>query len=298
MSARRPHIDRRALFASGAAAALLAATGLSAQTAPQQGGRLRMALSGALRSDRFDTRDQQGLFMQVATVGAAFETLTEVAADGTLRGELATQWQGSADARVWEFRLRKDVIFHNGKTFTADDVVASFALHAETILSDIDRIETPGTHQLKITLSDADADFPYRLSGPQMVIYPSDNIQDAMAHGIGTGLYRMHRFLPGRQFVGHRVDGHYKDGQAGWFDSVELVSLPADTVRAEALRDHFVDAVDLTHSADLGVLKEITLLPEEHFMTCAVRNEIALPQSIGTRWPLDNLRAAERWWIT
>ncbi|MBT3467245.1 MAG: peptide ABC transporter substrate-binding protein, partial [Rhodobacteraceae bacterium] len=40
-------IDRRVLFTSGAAAALLAATGVSAQTTPHRGGRLRAALSGA-----------------------------------------------------------------------------------------------------------------------------------------------------------------------------------------------------------------------------------------------------------
>ena len=39
-------LDRRALFASGAAAALLAATGVSAS--PKRGGRLRAALSRAL----------------------------------------------------------------------------------------------------------------------------------------------------------------------------------------------------------------------------------------------------------
>ena len=44
-------IDRRLLFTSGAAAALLAATGVSAQAAPRRGGRLRAALSGASRAD-------------------------------------------------------------------------------------------------------------------------------------------------------------------------------------------------------------------------------------------------------
>ena len=102
---RARHIDRRALFASGAAAALLAASGVSAQSSPTRGGRLRAALSGAQRTDRFDSRQSQGLFMQVAMVGTVFDTLSEVAADGTLRGELATGWQGSPDARNWFLEL-------------------------------------------------------------------------------------------------------------------------------------------------------------------------------------------------
>ena len=52
-----------------------------------------------------------------------------------------------------------------------------------------------------------------------------------------------------------------------------------------------------THTADLGEVTGITTLPEEHFMTTAVDNCIALPGLIGSRWPLDNLRAAERWWM-
>lgn len=297
MKTRRSNIDRRALFASGAAAALLAATGLSARTTPVRGGHLRMALSGALRSDSFDARVAQGLFMQVAMVGTAFETLTEVAADGTLRGELATAWQGSTDALIWVFDLRQGAVFHNAKPFDAEDVVASFEIHADDLLSDIEQIKILDQHKIRITLSRPDAGFPYRLSNPQMVIYPAGQIAEAMSSGIGTGLYRAHRFIPGRQFVGERVAEHYKDTTAGWFDKIELVSLPADAVRAEALRDHFVDAVDLTHSVDLGGLTDITLLPEENFMTCAVRKELALPYNIGTRWPMDNLRAAQRWWI-
>ena len=83
-------LDRRALFASGAAAALLAATGVSAS--PKRGGRLRAALSRAL----FDQ----------ATNATLYENLTEISADGTVRGELATAWASENDARVWRFNLR------------------------------------------------------------------------------------------------------------------------------------------------------------------------------------------------
>ena len=38
---------------------------------------------------------------------------------------LATSWKPNADATVWTFQLRKGVKFHNGKTMTAKDVVAS-----------------------------------------------------------------------------------------------------------------------------------------------------------------------------
>lgn len=295
MTSRR-QIDRRALFASGAAAALLAATGVSAQANPARGGRLRAALSGAKRTDRFDSTVDQGLFMQVAMAGAVFDTLTEIAADGTLRGELATGWHGTPDATVWTMDLRAGVFFHDGAPFTSDDVLASFELHRDMVLSDVEEMSRLSAHRLQVVLSSGDSDFPYRLTDPRLVVYPAANMSAAMQDGIGTGLYRVRKFQPGRHMLARRVESHYKDGMSGWFDEIELVGLSADAVRAEALRENYVDVADLTHTADLGDLTRMTMLPQENFMTAVVDHGIAVPAQIGTKWPLDNLRAAERWW--
>ena len=56
-------LDRRRLLTSGAAAAVFAASGLSASALPKRGGLLRAALSGASRSDGWDARRHTGLFM-------------------------------------------------------------------------------------------------------------------------------------------------------------------------------------------------------------------------------------------
>lgn len=293
----RPHMDRRSLFASGAAAALLAATGISASAAAARGGRLRAALSGATRQDRFDGRLKQGLFMQVAMVGCVFDTLTEVAADGTLRGELATEWRGDAQARTWTFRLRGDAVFHNGKAFSASDAMASLELHRDDGLADIEHLDVLAADRLRVTLKTGDPDFPYRLTDPRFVMYPDDDVDAAIREGVGTGLYRVRDFQPGHHLRATRVASHYKDGQFGWFDDVELVALSSDAVRAEALRDHYVDLADLTHTADLPDLEGLKKLPQEGFMTAVVDKCIAVPAQVGARWPVDNLRAAERWWM-
>ena len=297
MSVQYHRLDRRALFASGAAAALLAATGVSAHTRPKSGGRLRMALSGAGRGDSFDSRAETGTFMQIASVGAVFDTLTEVASDGTLRGELATAWTGSPDARSWDFELRKGVVFHNAAPLTARDVVASLDLHRADHLSTVDRITAISDHRLRVNLGVPNPHFPYLLSSHRFIIFPADDLAAAMRDGIGTGLYRVRRFLPGRQFLGQRVEHHYKDGQAGWFDEVEIVSIPSASVRIEALLGHFVDVSEVSDPASFSGHRDISLLPTPTAMTQAVRRNIAMPVSVGIQAPLDNLRAAERWWI-
>lgn len=294
---RQSHMDRRALFATGAAAALLAATGVSAQASPVRQGRFRAALSGATRTDCFDTRQVSGLFMQVATAGAVFDTLTEVAADGTLHGELLTAWEGDAQGRVWTLSLRDGVDFHDGTRFSAQDVVASLDLHRATMLADVMRVRVIDALHVSVELRSGDPDFPYRLSDPRLVMYPALNTDVAMAQGIGTGLYQVQRFQPGRHFLGQRVSRHYKDGRAGWFETVELVALSSSAVRAEALRDSYVDAAELSDTADLADVSSMTLLPQTGAMTTAVSERVIVPHHTGSRWPLDNLRAAERWWM-
>jgi len=272
---RKP-LDRRALFASGAAAALLAAAGVRAGPMPQRGGKLRLAVSGAARSDSW--AQGNGLFMQVARQGLVFETLTEVAADGTLRGELATEWTSSNDARVWTFDLRHDVSFHDGRLFTAADVVHSLAALGDVRALSKDRVQ--------ITLTVSDPALPFTLSAADYVIR-SANAPDA---GVGTGLYRVHRFTAGQQILAHRVENHWKDGQAGWFDTVELVSIPSDVVRAQALSESLVDAIDISQPQVLAGFKDIVVTDGQ-----AVSRSVAMPSTIG-RGVFDDLRAAQRWW--
>ncbi|MFT4700165.1 MAG: peptide/nickel transport system substrate-binding protein, partial [Yoonia sp.] len=97
-------ISRRSLLKTGAAAGVLGLTGmpLRAQT---RGGKLTAGLSGANTSDSWDSRTHSDIFMIAAAQGSVFDALTEVAADGSLKGELAESWE-SSDAKTWVFNLR------------------------------------------------------------------------------------------------------------------------------------------------------------------------------------------------
>lgn len=271
-------IDRRALFSSGAAAALLAATGLSA--APQRGGLLRAALSGAKRTDTWDA-PPDGLFMQAISQGAVFENLTEIAADGTLRAELATSWEANDNATIWRFHLRENVAFHDGSTLGLADVVDSLTRAGLTA----ERFDGA----VAVRLPNADPNLPYRLAAPEFVIKPFG--ADLRAKGIGSGLYRTHKFDPGRHFIGERVAEHWKDGQAGWFDRVEFVHIASDEVRAQALREGLVDVADI---ADLP-FGPFRGLPSEANTTLVASRDLIVPGVVGGVWPLDNFRMTERW---
>lgn len=245
-------LTRRGLLRTGAAAGILAASGLPLQAQMKRGGRLRAGLAGANTSDSWDSRTHSDNFMQNAGNGAVFDSLTEVSADGTLVGELAESWEATPDAKTWTFNLRQGVTFHNGKPFGADDVIESLQMHvsedsksaAKPIIAAIVEMKKLTDHQVQFTLDKGNADLPYLLSDYHLNIFPAGQIEEAIAKGIGTGLYQVVSFDPGVRFVGKRVDSHYKDGKAGWFDEIEFIAINDSTARMNALMTGQVDAIN------------------------------------------------------
>jgi len=276
-------LDRRALFTSGAAAALLSATGVSLNAAQKPGGRLRLAVA----------RDDGGL-MRVAR-GAVYETLTEIAPDGVLRGELAVSWQGDADARGWVFDLRDGVEFHDGTALGAQDVVASIRAHG-ALPGKIASIEATGRLQIRLELKQGNPDLPFLLADPALIIAPGGQVDVPLSAAIGTGLYRVTRARQGRHFLGHRVGRHQKDGLAGWADSVEVIAIPDARIRAEALRDGFVDVAALPKPAGLLGRGDFFYYPSAQDMALAAHHGVGVPARIGTQGALDDGRIAARWW--
>ena len=55
-----------------------------------------------------------------------YDGLIRQEADGSLVPALAESWEYSEDNTEITFKLREDVVFHNGDPMTADDVVFSF----------------------------------------------------------------------------------------------------------------------------------------------------------------------------
>ncbi len=245
-------ISRRGLLKTGAAAGVLAASGLPLHAQAKRGGRLRAGLSGANTSDSWDGRTHSDLFMIAAAQGTVFDSLTEVAADGSLKGELAENWEASTDAKTWTFNLRSGVTFHNGKAFGADDVIASLQMHvaegaksaAKPIVEAITEMKKTGDLQVQFTLAAGNADFPYLMSDYHLLIYPAGQIEEAIAKGIGTGLYAVDSFEPGVRMVAKRVDSHYKGDNAGYFDEVEYIAINDNTARMNALLTGQVDAIN------------------------------------------------------
>lgn len=281
-------LDRRALFATGAAAALLAATGASLAGQPRRGGTLRLAVP----------RDGD-LLSRVARAALGAQ-LTEVAPDGVLRGELATGWHSDDTARLWRVELRPDVRFHDGRPMVGADVLASLEAHLTTgdlrldALRDL-RLSDEGA--VLFVLEEPDPHLPYRLADAGLVIAPEGAVHNPLAAQVGAGLYRTEQAQDARYFKARRVEAHFRDGQAGWFDALDFIVIPDAAVRAEALRDAYVDVAALPLSRDLSGRGTFQYHPSEGDMALAAGAHVALPARISGRAPLDDHRIAERWWM-
>ena len=111
-----------------------------------------------------------------------YEGLVKVNRNGTFVPGLATAWTVSPDGKVYTFRLRKGVTFHNGEPFNA--TVAKWNLErnaAETtknahpeFFRGIEKIETPDDNTLVLTLKDVDALFIAHMAEGDAIIELSD----------------------------------------------------------------------------------------------------------------------------
>ena len=165
---------------------------------PQKGGTLKAGLAHGSTTDSLDPATYENGFT-IAMDYSLFNHLTEVDVDGQLIPELAESWEASDDASQWTFKLRKGVEFHNGKTLTADDVVASINHHrgedtksaAAKIVAPITDVKSDGADTVVFKLESGNADFPFIVSDYHLAICPGQGRQGIdWQSGIGTGGYK------------------------------------------------------------------------------------------------------------
>jgi len=139
---------------------------------------------------------------RVAMVSALYEALVTRDGPGTYSPLLAEAWRTDREARIWEFRLRRGVIFHDGHELRAGDVTASLervrspsvggswgtqGVYASYIGGA--KLEAPGVDRVRITLREPMADLLDLLS--EMPIVPEQALDDLPGEHVGSGPYAL-----------------------------------------------------------------------------------------------------------
>ncbi|MGE4248370.1 MAG: ABC transporter substrate-binding protein [Parvibaculaceae bacterium] len=214
------------------------------------GGRFRVAIGQAHTSDNLDPSRVATNF-QINIQYALRNYLVEVNSRNELVGELAESWEPSADGKLWSFRIRKGVEFHNGKPLTPQDVAASIEFHrseqstsgAKALLKPIDRIAADGD-RVNFHLAETIADFAYYLFHFQLSILPADGDGKVdWESGVGTGGYVLQAFQPGINLRAKKNPNYWK-ANAAHFDEIELIAMPDVSARTNALTSGEIDAMD------------------------------------------------------
>jgi peptide/nickel transport system substrate-binding protein len=265
-------LDRREFVKRAGALGLAApfATSFLSQSVhaatPKKGGKFIQGLGFGSTTDSLDPGTHENSFT-TSVVYAYANHLTEVDNSGQLVPELAESYEASADAKTWTFKLRQGVEFHNGKTMTADDVIASLNFHrgddtksaGKSLLAPIESMTKKGKYEIEFKLKASNADFPFIVSDYHLPILPElDGAMDWQA-GHGTGGYTIENFEPGVRATFKRNPNYFKTGKAH-FDEVELLSLLDTTARQNAIMNGEVDTIDRVDPKTVHLLKRVPSL--------------------------------------
>lgn len=215
-------------------------------SAPKRGGHAVFAVGNASTTDTFDPLVTPALF--VSTVRCAIhDTLFEIASDGRVVPSLAESWDISDDVKTWVVKLKPGITFHDGREVTAQDVVASVALHRQdgspmqNLIAHLADMRVDGD-SVVFELSEADADWHALLAEYMMSILPSEDGVADWQSGIGCGPYKLLNFDPGLGANVERYTGDHRDDR-GWFDSVELIAVNDTVARMNALQSGQADVI-------------------------------------------------------
>jgi peptide/nickel transport system substrate-binding protein len=283
---RAGHIGRREFLRHGtvlgmsAPLLLAAAGGIGCLAAPQiaraaTAGTVRVAQttpSGAI--DPVTVPDSGGVIMLCQTG----EYLALSAGDLQLRPVLAESWKPNQDGSVWTFKLRRGVKFHNGKTMTADDVVATIdrladPKNASNALSAFSGVLSKGGTKkvdddtVEFHLDAPNGNFPYYVSSDNYntIILPADYAGDFEKNFIGTGPFKLEKYTPkvGASFL--RNPGYW--GSKAVPDRTEFSFYADIQAQIVALQGRVVDVV-----AQVPVLQGIALLNDPKVSIISLRS--------------------------
>src|SRR6201997_3703847 len=142
-------------------------------------------------------------------------------------GDLAESWSISSDRRTYTFKLRPNVLFHDGSPLTSADVKASYEriIHPpEGVLSvrqadytAITSIDTPDPATVVFHLQWPDAAMLANFASPWNCIYSAAKLKDdplfPKTHVLGSGPFAFVEHVKGDHWTGKRFDKYFLEGR-------------------------------------------------------------------------------------
>ncbi len=261
-------IDRRRFMEGSLAVGLTvtAATTLWSDTVraavPKKGGIYRAGLHDGNTTDSLDPGTTASVYM--IQMNHAFRSyLTEITNENQIGPDAAASWEASDDATSWRFELTKGIEFHDGKSLTAADAVASLNYHrgeasksaAKALFADVEDIKADGSHGVIVKMKAGNADLPYLLSDYHLVMMAADKEGKVDPNSPNaTGPYKIDKHNAGvsSELVKH---ANYHKSDEAHFDGIKLLVLNDANARQTALITGDIDAITEPDLKTLHLLK-------------------------------------------
>jgi peptide/nickel transport system substrate-binding protein len=224
---------------------------------PRRGGVLRV---GAQGGGNTDTLEAQNLITNADYARGAqlYDGLARLNEKGKTELVLAESITPNTTATEWTIRLKKGIICHDGKPFTAKDVLYSFKrirakkFPGAILLGPIDLNASRAVDARTVLLKFKQ---PYSILIDCLGIIYCYMVPEGYdpKKPIGTGPFKLKSFTPGRESTVVRHT-QYFDPSLPYLDKIVTTNINDETAQVNALQSGQVDAIDYLSAASIAAL--------------------------------------------
>ncbi len=181
---------------------------------------------------------------------------------------LAKSWSWNDDNTQLTFKLRDDVVFHDGSKFDAAAAKANLdraltlpGSQRKSELASVKQVDAPDAATLVITVKQPDAPLLAQLSDRAgMMLSPTsfagaDSASDVGRHPVCSGPFKFVERVQNDRIVLEKFDKYY-DAKDFAFDKVIFLAIPDSTVRLSNLRSGGIDILERLNPSDVPQVKE------------------------------------------
>jgi peptide/nickel transport system substrate-binding protein len=187
---------------------------------PKPEGEMRWALYVTLSAVWFDPGEVVGQLTPFWVLYAMHDALVKPMPANLMAPSLAESWTLSPDQKVYEFKLREGLKFHNGDPFTAEDVKFSFqrCKGAKVLKDKVREIEVVSPSRVRFHLHEPFPDFMAfygtLATGTGWIVSKKyvERVGDEgmKKHPIGLGPYKFVSHTPGVELVMEAFEGYWR----------------------------------------------------------------------------------------
>jgi peptide/nickel transport system substrate-binding protein len=230
---------------------LILALALAPTPARAQQSQMTWAIHITLAPTWFDPGEHSGIITIMKVLYAIHDAMVKPMPGQRMAPSLAESWTVSKDGLTYEFVLRKNVVFHNGDPFTADDVKFSFDRYkgaaSKLLKAKVASVDIADPHRVRFRLKEPWPDFMTFYGSPATGagwIVPKKYVERVGDDGfkrapVGAGPYKLASMTPGVEIVFEAHDRYWRKTPA--VKRLVWRTVPEDLTRLAMLKRGEVD---------------------------------------------------------